>query len=987
MSTIGTATLPAARESGSTALPLRWEVSEQIGLPSFKAGVLAPFDRHGTALPAVELAGVVGVCGNLDARIARELKLRPGHDPVVPVLRELRGLTEAVRENLLSRDYFERQLAAHARGERPELTPLAQSMMAQAVVSCTERLTLALERVQTMPLPRQPVTHRIFEGAKVLVAVATLLSIPGVSAERSDERGPAVLFSSTTTAEGKVEPPAASRPPAVLTTLRERNPDHHAATLLAGVDPGVKPVGREQGVKIEFPLFSTISDHLWLGPVYARMPSGEFQRIDRQITCVETDTEATVTRSLGTLQAGSTILTPTPFGFGAHGVTLTREDGTPVPFTFDPACGEVRVDESGGAAGGTLTYRVTEARESLALPEPSPVAIIRPPLHDRVIAALRADPSRVEEALEVVCREYVYLTSHSVGNVLRSLRSLNQEEVFANIGFADCDSASIVVAGILNEAGIPAGVIAGEVESSGRFRTGHARIVYLDEHGEQQTFETTSSMRDSFHNVTISTADQRRLYELADGIAEASNVTARADSYARFRDALTEILTKPEYAEFRRQEIPEGSGERTWATNAIDFRQSLEIGRRDLLDMGLLLGGVLTLAAGTFLAARSASSRFHGGALDSAKGGVVNPLNTPAGPGAPRTPGVEQLSANVNGAVESSLNHLARLRPQIREEFAGTDTLDLEQRQAVLRYLRVLVTLGPDSFSGPFYSMRHIRYVLRVRGQLEASAAEPASVQKAFEVAVAEALDPKKVAAHRARIPDEVERIMHDALKCTLKAPVAPATTRGRDRPTAESSRQRSYDRSDEFFGYREVQPGEGVHSVDWRASARSDQLVAREFRAPKMVREDPRKPVHLVIDLSGAYHQDFVRLAVALLSHGGARRLQSLSLCANGELVRVYDDRMLARHLVGPSNAPAVRTLITSLLERQLELGLDDYMDTARDRVALRNLQDYSLCYFPTRLLRREGEVVVLGNHHFRDTFDTLGQLRERRGAADAAG
>jgi len=989
MRTIDLVTPSARPESTHSAPTLRWELSEQIGLPAFKAGVLSPFERHaGTSLPAAELDGVVGACRSLDARINRELKLRPGHDPVVPVLRELRGLTEVVRENLLSRDYFERQLAAHARGERPDLEPLGRSMMALAVESCTEHLAGAIEQVKALPLPERPVSYRIVEGAKVLVAVAALLALPGGTATRS-EPFPAIPVS-------PVPPPVVPavravayqpQPGAVAAGARAANPDHHDETLSPDIEPGLRSVRSEHGVKISFPLFSTVPDHLWIGPVYARSPAGDFQRIDREVTCIESDTEATVTRSLSALTGGSTVLTPTPFGFGAHRVTLTDSSGAPIPFTFDPARGVVQLREGNGTTAGTLTYQVTEARESLGLPEPSPVAMLRPALHERVIAALRADPSRVEEALEVVCREYVYLTSASVGNALRLLRSLNQEEVFSNIGFADCDSASVVAAGILNEAGIPAGVIAGEVESSGRFRSRHAKVVYLDQSGQYQTWETTSRMRDFLYNLELSAADQQRLYRLAVGIQEAGDAPRRVEAYARFREELTEMVAKPEYARFRRETDPEGSGERTLATNALDFREGLDFERRDLLDLGLMMGGVLTLAAGTFLTLRSASRRFHEGALERATGGIATPLNTPASPGAPLTPEVEQLSTNINGAVESSLSRLERRRPGIRDEFAGTEELDLEQRQMVLRYLNVLETLGPDSFSGPFYSMRHIRYVLRMRRHLEETTAHPASVQRVFDTAVAETLDPRKIALHRAKLPEEVERIMSDALKLTLSARGVAAPSQGRDRPTTASSRQRSYDRSDEFYGYRELQPGESVDSVDWRASARSDRLVAREFRAPKMLREDPRQPVHLVIDLNGAYHRDYLCLAVVLLSNGGARRLESLSICANGELVRTYDARMLSRSLTGAGNAPAVRTLLTALLERQLELGLQVPSDATRDHDALMTLQSDSACYFPARLLRREGEVVVFGNYHFRNTFDTFGQLVPRRRSAGARG
>lgn len=997
MAKIESKTGAAATPVGAAAPIVPWEVSEKIGLRSFQESLRAAF-QDGAAAPIsdAEHDVVVDACRNLRAHLHRELKLRPPSDPLIAAFKELRELADRVHENLESRRSFEREIAAGVRRDGSTHEPIDRGFLTLAIQDCTQQLGLQLEKIAAIPAPARPLRAQIFDGLKIALTVAALTSLRGEDVGRSD------FLESL--------PPAASQPDRDAALLAREKPHEHAAihktafvrnvgsrggapdgagansggaeeavvqaaadgrnpTLRANIESGASLGSDACPTKIDFPFFSTVSDHLWLGAPYARDAQGEFQRLDRRVTCRETDVEAQVTRTLRGVRSGDLVTTPTPFGFGAFDVAVALDDGTPVPFTFDSAHGVVQIDAGDGSKSGTLTYKVTEAREEIPLPEPVAVDLIRPTLHERVIEALRVDPARTQEALDAVFQEYFYLSGGDLGQVLLHLSNLPVEEVYGNIGFADCDTAAIVAAGILNEAGIPAGVVVGSAESGGRLHSGHAKVVFADGAGGCRTYETTAGMKGPLHDLKLEPSDRARLNEIAQQIEGAPDAAARVSGYAAFRAAFTEIVDRPEYAKFRGARAPLGSGERTFGTNAAERWQGLEYETRDKLEAALFVGSLFGAIGAAILASRAGLRRFHRNTVDSAREAITTPLQTEAGLPPAQRLGTEhrRYEARLNGEIARHAAQLDERLPGISKEFAECGALDALQRQTALKYFKILDSLGPDNALGlvPLYSVEHLRYVFGVSRALAGYANDPAGVSRAYTLALAAAADPAKLAAQRTAIPERVEKIMQlagDYVEPHGDRKSSP----GRGEPIAGASRQRSFIRTDEIFGLRQIPPGEAAaaEQIDWRASARLDRLVVREFEAPKTMKKDPRPPLHIVCDIKGMSDRDLADVARTLIENGGERQVKSLSVCALGDVVKTYDEKMLARLLGGSHRTAGTAAIIAGILRERVDRHLD--RSAVRDWCAYEALTDGAALFFPLRLLEREGEVRVWGNYYF---------------------
>jgi hypothetical protein len=146
--------------------------------------------------------------------------------------------------------------------------------------------------------------------------------------------------------------------------------------------PAYPPQG--QRTTIEFPFFSSISEPLWSGSIYVRSDNGLFEQIERPTVTKDSDTEATVTIDLFDFNKREEVPTLTPFGFCVLDIKEVTSEGVDVPFRFDPQRRSITLLAGDGSQDATIKYRVTSAKELVALPLPVDHNIFCPDFNNRL---------------------------------------------------------------------------------------------------------------------------------------------------------------------------------------------------------------------------------------------------------------------------------------------------------------------------------------------------------------------------------------------------------------------------------------------------------------------------------------------------------------------------------------------------------------------------------------------------------------------------
>ncbi len=165
-----------------------------------------------------------------------------------------------------------------------------------------------------------------------------------------------------------------------------------------------------------------------------------------------------------------------------------------------------------------------------------------------------------------------------------------------------------------------------------------------------------------------------------------------------------------------------------------------------------------------------------------------------------------------------------------------------------------------------------------------------------------------------------------------------------------------------EFHQLREYRQGDSQRAIDWKATARTARLVAREYE------EEKDQRILLLIDCGrrmaakddALSHFDHALNAALLLSHVALRQGDAVGVLTMGA-------QGAQRYVAPRKSVAAVNTLLERLYDLEPSLAMPDYLLAARDVMAR---------------MRRRALVVVLTN--LRDEDDdtlspALGLLRKR--------
>jgi uncharacterized protein (DUF58 family) len=145
---------------------------------------------------------------------------------------------------------------------------------------------------------------------------------------------------------------------------------------------------------------------------------------------------------------------------------------------------------------------------------------------------------------------------------------------------------------------------------------------------------------------------------------------------------------------------------------------------------------------------------------------------------------------------------------------------------------------------------------------------------------VAEFKDPIGLARRRQQLAGEVEIIVHPSTELVLDRPL----TRQFEEPPLRPPQTKPWPQGFEFYGMREYVPGDDMRRVVWRAFARTDRLLVREFEQGISDR------VTVVVDNDKNWHSpgdpsDTFELAVRAAASVGASHIKdglSLRLITN---------------------------------------------------------------------------------------------------------
>lgn len=1017
-----------------------WDLSNKIGLPTLKNSFerLIPNGELST-VSEQDRTYLKTLCSQIGHLTRKEISLRPTTDPLLPTLRGILKLTEMIWEPLSGASYFEKKLFELRRGI-PETDPrfqseidLHQSVLRTnpkfilrdgtslllpdttftelALESSKRELKVALNALKALSLPPKPIKERLVGGVmdslKVGITALALLSLKGASnnqlellsmppaaagtddellhaqatirAQQQAEKKSARRASSSGIPPGLVSQPGqqADRGPKVSSGTsagKNTSPSGDTQTLSPNLYPAWPPQGHR--ITIEFPVLSAISETLWSGSIYARDQNGEFTQIERRTTLKDSDIEAEVTIEAFHFENGERHQALTPFGFGVLDIKEVTSDGVPLPFSFDAQGQTITLLAGDGSKDATIKYRVTDASELLELPAPVYNEIRNSDFNHRIISALRTDPSRAAEALDLISGQYTYVTGSSLSYALLPLHNLDPVEVYSNLGIADCDVLSMILATRLNQAGIPAGVITGQIERKGALAGGHAKVIYQDHEGSYRTYESTSRMKEVITNLSLTNEEERLIKQIANEIALSEDYQARAPRYRELRALLAKITASPENQKKIDKADEVSSSSRGLTDNLEGIYSNLSYDQRELLQALFIVGATVVVAGAVVAGTRRSYRGIVTRTINLATETIENPIKS-LGTVAIRgnlSKEVESLIESQRDFIKSSLHELQRIAPRISERLKGAETLEYSQLVPVIKYLALIEALGPHHRAAPILSLPQVLYAFRVHKILKENSAL-VGIDQAFKAGLNTSLSQKRLEHERAKIADRVNDIIEAAKRLAIERESrSKAAQKGSLRPLGRA-RILSSNRSDDFHGFREVQLGEGVDArvVDWKASARSDKILVRQTETPRAERPDNRKPIHVVVDLSGTHDHSFRDLAGILMLKGGDRRILSLTFCAHGEVLKSFNEKALRNELQGINNIERLKKLICWSLEKQLESGLNESWKVARARLANGSLLEASHLLFPSGLIHRTEETAVFGNHYFQDGREKL--------------
>lgn len=985
MGTIDQKSEPQSVAATAARPPISYQFDQELGLSSFKNQILEVLRDRERTHSKEEIKFVLDSCQRLNQQIYKELKTRMPDDPSAEQMKDLRSIVSDLSEYLALKTEFSDSLQKHDAGDEAALRGSPRIFVQMGITDVSQKLEDTLKRLDSIQIQDKPFLEKIKRLSAVVLASLSLLSMRGTHEDPEAkilENRPTTELNKTNEIDQTKTTPSQkelAKNPKVGESETRSGASFDNGQVVNNKTPGKTlnpdinaPSSRGDSFKdiqIDFPLLSSVSDPLWVSKIYCRNERGDFDSINRQTEIIGSSPEASCVEKLNSVQAGEKINLSSPFGFGIGNIEVSKKDGTPVTFTWDQNKNEITIGQLGIEVQKTISvevkYEILEGREKLGMPEPTSVEMARSEYQRALIEALKADPSRVEEVLDLLFSKYTYLTSSNINGIIAKFPIQNHEEIYGNIGIGDCDSVSIVGAGLLNEAGIKAGIICGHNEESGSLGAAHAKLVYEDQNGEFQTYESTQKMKNAFFNLALEPDDYRMLTHIVDKMRAFDTVERKMSDYKEFKEALESILQKPYYDFYKKSPERAAGSSRNLLTNLDELRESLPRGKKELLDFGALATGLMALVGSGYLLGRAASSAYRKNAVANLSKNVENPGQTPDSHVSFGRK-IENLQKSLGLWIEDSKRSFEDI-PEIGNLIDKFSDASLEQQQALMKYILIMKVISGASSYHKINSPTVMRYSFALKERIEQQDRNVLGINEAFKIALRETADKKSLAHFREKLPQIVSDIMTEAIENNRNYMEVPKSSRPTHQGTKEtSSRVRSQSRTDDFIGHREYSQGDTLQSIDWRVTARSGdgKIWVKEYSMPRFESKDRRAPVSVVVDISTIRTGELSDFATFLLQADSPSRIESVTVCAFGEVVQRIDGRVVSSKLQGPKNIEAVENLIRSLLEKKNEINPTVQYDFGRYVEIHDTLTQCSDIFFPIHLISSERKTIVFGNN-----------------------
>ena len=837
---------------------------------------------------------------------------------------------------------------------RDTLDPVQRGLLTAAVRSVSRTLGETVEAVQNFPVEGQAKTSRYLELLKNLLLAAG--SVAGVltagalkdTAETAVYEPPAITY--------LTEYPPETNP----ADSDNSQPDPDAAAETAAPDSGGNnnPYGtdrtpdmRDLGpntpdqefADIDFSWPNNIDDPLWVRYLSARFPDGKFRAAGQELVDADTTIEATVRTRPRAVRAGTKIELPAPLGFALGKVTADPS----ASFSVDND--ERTITFAEAAEGVAVTYTVVASRDNYRLPPVTELNLNRTGDQWPVIERLRAaDDEDIAEILDDHLAKFIYLTSDDIQELVGAMPGTLEEKVGA-LKVGDCDMLAAYAAGLLNDAGRPAFVANGLLETDGALTKAraHAKLVYLAA-GRPVLYETTAPVEAVYRDVKLNPDDRAQLARVAGDIDSASAVR-RLEGYANFRRALLEILDKSEYDQYDDagwwEEI------KNFFTQLFSSKKGKGIleseGTKGLfISLSIVLAGLLAIfgpvEALKFSARRTRrkGDREAAARLRQYLETVSEPISDSPQESTPAAKGRERWT---KGTFNRRLRQLFEEEPRLAELIPpeSIESLPLRTQQYVFTFLHVYLFVFPHRWNEATefftqFSSQALWSKLIARLEAEGSDAQdviravrelitdPAHQKKALEDVPSSAqyiVDRGKqlAASNYVRITPDKKRRPSETLRLLGIELSADGERAARRLPRVE----KGFDVHD----YVPYQPGMDARLINWPVYARTGKLEVQRS-VPETKPPRPETTFSLAIDVVGCqdpytYTDGLPRLVALLMyaqEHPDKISIERVLFVAWGETVATMDESVTKKLLSRREGLSAIRYLT----EKILKLGIE---------------------------------------------------------------
>ena len=730
-------------DSSAQAIELPYDLDLKFGIKKLCdsiSPVLSSVSEN--KLTEAEVKFIQNSCGKLSTEIRKELKLRSPTDPEVDLLLTIKDISDSISENVSSQHEFIRRAEDFDAGRLANSSEVERQFLEVAISECRRTIVEEFAKLSNLQVGEAPLREKLKKMAQVLLASATLLSMGGKEEEKSfqaldNTKAPTDVTSVESVGQALTIDDADNHP---RYTKEAQDSGQFSQTLNPSISNLISNNYSERA-QITFPLFSSISDTLWVGAVYCQNPGGTFTLVNRSFSNPEGNVEADIQQIRFSVSSNKSFPLLTPIGYAPDNVRVTDANGHSVNIKMADSGRSFTVSENKFLSSIEINYSAVEAEEHIELSEPVSTNMARSSQTLAMVEALKSDPSRVEDVLSAYFSNYTYLLSNDLAAIVEGSGVLNRQEIYGNIKYADCDTASIVAAGLLNQAGIKAGVICGYTEQRGEATNAHGKIVYQDEQGKYKTFECTKDMKRVLKNVSLEKEDKNQLRDIFKKFKVGDSVERRLELYQEFNEALDRILSKNDYDEYEWQPESQDDGERTVFDNYDTLRRELSVEKRDLIDASLALLGVGSLLSAAVFAGRTAAQKYRKSAMEAMVSKVENPLHAKQSNSHHRGDLAQKIENEVDYRIACFLNDFGQntLVDQFKEKSAS---LTIEQKQVVLKYLSVGVVVnltvdGPNlSIANPVFSWSQMACSHKIKKQLQEHPNDVIKIDDAFKIAI-----------------------------------------------------------------------------------------------------------------------------------------------------------------------------------------------------------------------------------------------------------